>query len=83
MKIETIDEQEEYRLVRCGDRYAVVEVRDGHVLSLHRHDRREGKDTQKGLAEVIGEDGWTSEDSARNGFRALVEEEVHWAEIIW
>ena len=82
-KIEIVDERDEYRLVRRGDRFAVVECRGDKVLSCHRPDRLEAPDTARGMEKVIGAEGWMSEEAARRGFCAMVDDEVHWAEVIW
>ena len=82
-RIEIVEERDEYRLVRRGDRYAVVECRGDKVLSCHCPERREAHDTGQGMAKVIGDEGWMDEDAARRGFRAIVDEEVHWAEVLW
>lgn len=61
MRIETLREENGWRLIRAEDgRCAVVECRAGLVLSLHPRSRREAADTPEGLIQVVGEDGWCS-----------------------
>lgn len=81
MKIETLREAENWRLVRAEDgRCAVVEVRGGRVLSLHPERRREAPDTPDGIAQVVGDDGWRPPAEAEARFARMCRSERRYAE---
>lgn len=84
MRIETLREAENWRLVRAEDgRCAVVEVRGGRVLSLHPHDRREASDTPDGVVHVVEPDGWRPPAEAEARFEEMCRRERRYAERIW
>ena len=84
MKIETLREAECWRLVRAEDgRCAVVEFRAGRVLSLHARKRREAPDTPDGVAQVVGEDGWSQLAEAEERFAKMCRRERRYAERLW
>lgn len=66
-----------------NNRFAVVESRNGHVYSVHGHDRREAPFDEEGMARVVGDDGWFDEESARNAFRQAAGNGEAYARIIW
>jgi hypothetical protein len=84
MRIETLREAENWRLVRADDgRCAVVEIRAGVVLSLHASERREGPDTPEGVAHVVGEDGWRAAAEAEDRFAKMCRRGRRYAERLW
>lgn len=84
MKLETLRQEEAWRLVRAEDgRCAVLECRGGLVLSLHPHGRREASDTAEGMLEAIGADGWSSLAEAEDRFASMRRAERRLAERIW
>ena len=84
MTIETLREAECWRLVRGDDgRCAVVEFRDGLVLSLHSGERREAPETPEGVARVIGADGWSEPAEAEARFARMCRGERRYAERLW
>lgn len=84
MAIRTVDYKETYRLITDEhDHYAVVEVRCGHVYSLHGHHRREAPDSEEGMAQVVGDDGWFDEEAARSCFESAAGGEDYYRQRIW
>lgn len=84
MKIETLREEESWRLVRAEDgRCAVVEARGGRVLSLHAEERREAEDTPDGVVAVVGADGWRAPAEAEARFEEMRRRERRYAERLW
>jgi hypothetical protein len=83
MNIVTVHEAENYRLITDGrGHYAVVEVRDGWVYSLHSHARREAPDTPEGMAAVVG-DGWRERRRATERFLDMLRREKRYSEVLW
>lgn len=83
MRIETLREADGWRLVRAEDgRHAVVECRGGLVLSLHPKARRQAPDSQDGMAQVVGDDGWCDAAEAENRFAKMCRRERRYAERI-
>jgi hypothetical protein len=84
MAIKILDKKESYRLLTDErGHYAVVEVRCGHVYSLHGHHRREAPDSEEGMARVIGSDGWFDEERARCCFNSAAGGETYYSQKIW
>lgn len=81
--IRVLDYKETYRLITDGaGHYSVVEVRCNHVYSLCGHPRREGPDTEEGMAKVVAE-GWLDESAARRCFDAAVKGERYFSQVLW
>lgn len=84
MAIQVLDYKETYRLITDGQgRYAVIEARCNRVYSLHGHHRREGPDTEEGMACVVGPDGWCDERCARRCFDGAVKGELYLKQMLW
>lgn len=84
MAIQVLDHKETYRLITDQHgHYAVVEARCNRVYSLHGHHRREGPDTEEGMACVVGGDGWSDEKSARCCFDRAVKGELYLKQTLW
>lgn len=82
--IRVLDYKETYRLITDeAGKYSVVEVRCSHVYSLCGHPRREGPDNEAGMADVVGEDGWCDEETARRCFDAAVKGERYLKQVLW
>jgi hypothetical protein len=60
-----------FRLIECRGRFAVVEVRNGAAYALGSPDgeRPGASATPQGMAEVVGPEGWTTEEEARRTAR--------------
>ncbi len=83
MNIAIVHEADNYRLITDGDgHYAVIEVRDGWVYSLHSHARHEAPDTPEGMAAVVG-NGWCERKQAAERFLDMLRREKHYSEILW
>lgn len=81
MKIETLRQDDGWRLVRAEDgRHAVVECRGGLVLSLHPEARRQAPDSPDGIAQVVGDDGWCDAAEAESRFARMRRRERRYAE---
>jgi hypothetical protein len=62
-----------FRLIAQGDRYAVVEARDGMVYGLRPEGQRpSAEDGPDGMGTVVAPGDWTDEATARALFRDLV-----------
>lgn len=84
MAIQVIAYKETYRLITDGNgHYAVVESRCNRVYSLHGHHRREGPDSEEGMACVVGKDGWCDEATARCCFERAVKGELYLKQMLW
>jgi hypothetical protein len=83
MNIAIIHEAENYRLITDGEEhYAVIEVRDGWVYSLHSHARNEAPDTQDGMSKVVS-DGWCERKTATGRFLDMLRREKRYSEVLW
>ena len=83
MHAQIVEEVRPYRLIQDDHgRYAVLEVRCGHVYCLDcDHPRHCAEDTPEGMAQIATH--WTDRDHAAQLFRELVEREEYYAERIW
>jgi len=86
--IQVIEQTGSLRLVHCPTRppearYAVIEARDGQVLTLHRQARRAAPDTAAGMAALLAPEDWRGEDEARRAFAAHAREGDHLSRTIW
>jgi hypothetical protein len=73
VRISIIDQRGSFRLIRCASLgYAVVEARGGGVYSLDGAARRRCEDSETGMAEVVGAEGWCDRRAARRRFDRLV-----------
>lgn len=80
-RVEIIAEDEGFRLIGDGGgRFAVLEVRNGRVYSLHTHDRREGADDAAGMTRAVGADGWSGREEAESRYHDMVEGERRYRE---
>ncbi|MGE5505083.1 MAG: hypothetical protein ACM31L_11730 [Actinomycetota bacterium] len=80
-----VQEFRPYRFI-CDEagRYAVIEVRCGHVYCLDcDHPRHEAEDTPEGMAKVVGAHGWGDYDGALKLFRLMVDSEERYGQILW
>ena len=86
MAIQIVSEQRPYRLISDGsNHYAVLETRCGHVYPIHCHNHhpREGApDTVDGMVRVA-RDQWEDALNARSSYQYLVENEEHYAQMLW
>ncbi|HZH28131.1 MAG TPA: hypothetical protein VEY95_13205 [Azospirillaceae bacterium] len=83
MGISVVHEAAQYRMITDGNgRYAVIEVRNGLVYSLHPRDRREAPDTPEGMAAVAA-DQWCDHQKAGTRFVEMLRNETRYAETIW
>lgn len=83
-RVAVIDQQGSFRLIECSPHgYAVVEARGGHVYSMDREMRRESEDSEAGMADVVGDDGWCDRQTASARFEQLVKAGQRYAEKIW
>lgn len=84
MAIEIVERADSFRLISDGrGRFAVVEARAGHVYSVHGHHRREAEDCERGMIEVVGEDGWFDEAAARRCLEEASKGGDAYARMIW
>lgn len=82
--IDIIERADSFLLISDGKgRFAVVESRNGHVYSIHGHDRREAPFDEEGMRHVVGDDGWFDEDSARQALRQARGDGETFARVIW
>jgi len=83
MAIKIVLEEEPYRLITDGaGHYAVIEVRDGCVYSLHCHERHQAPDTPEGMAAVVG-DGWCERTRAMERYEYMTRRETRYGEMLW
>jgi hypothetical protein len=69
--IEIVERKGSFLLLRAGPRFAVVEQRASRAYPM-KPGERDGKPlTPEGLAAVVAEEGWLSEDEARRQLREL------------
>ena len=82
--IDTVEERENYLLLREDERWAVVERRAGRLYAL-RDGWRDGvsPDDEAGLRRLIDPDGWGDEPAARATLAELVARRRQLAERIW
>jgi hypothetical protein len=84
VRISIIDQRGSFRLIRCASLgYAVVEARGGQVYSLDGPARRRCEDSEAGMADAVGAEGWCDRRVARRRFDRLVRTGVRYAEKIW
>lgn len=84
MAIRIVDSKDSFRLVTDEHgNFAVVEVRAGHVYSVHGSHRREARDSEAGIAQVVGEDGWFDERRARACLDEAARRGEDYARMIW
>ncbi len=84
MAIEIVETADTFRLISDGGgRFAVVEARAGHVYSVHGHDRRRAEDSERGMGEVVGDDGWFDEAAARRCLDEAARGGDTYSRIIW
>lgn len=82
--IRVVMEEETYRLITDGEeRFAVIEVRAGHVYSLDPRHTLEARDSADGMGKVVGPRGWRSHADAQRIFDHMVRGERHLAECLW
>lgn len=85
-----VEENGSFRLIECGGRYAVVEMRDGTVYGLHAAPapddgagRPEAPDTPARMADVVPSSDWMDEAQARGRFDEVVARGDGLARRIW
>lgn len=82
-RVDIIEQKGSFRLIRCSiHRYAVIEARGGLVYSMDGHLRRQSADTEAGMMDVVGADGWRDRDVAHARFDQLVKAGVRLAQKI-
>ena len=68
--VRIVEEQASYLLLARGDRFAVLERRNGQFYNLHRGRREPDPLTDRGAEHAIGND-WCDEISARRLFNEI------------
>jgi len=63
--IKIVEQHGSFLLIRAGPRFAVVERRAGRVYPMKPGEREDEPLTPEGLAAAIAEEGWLSENEAR------------------
>lgn len=83
-RVSIVEQHGSFRLIECLlHGYAVVEARGGQVYSIDGPARRQSEDSEVGMIDVVGTEGWRNLDAARARFDRLVLTGVRFAEKIW
>lgn len=80
--VHIVEERAPYLLLAHGDRFAVVERRNGRLYNLHCGGRAPGLMTDAGAVAVVG-DSWCDETRARQVFEDVVSRYTDMAERLW
>jgi len=80
--VHVVEERAPYLLLARGDRFAVVERRNGQLYGLPRDHRAPAPMTDEGVARLIG-DGWSDEVAARRAFDDIARRYAELAERLW
>jgi hypothetical protein len=70
-KFDIVEEHGSLLLIRAGARFAVVEKRAGRVYPMMPGERESEPMSAEGMAKVMAEEGWLSEQEARQLFKEL------------
>jgi hypothetical protein len=77
--VRIVEEQASYLLLARGDRFAVLERRNGQFYNLHRGRREPDPLTDRGAEHAVGTD-WCDEISARRLFDEITTQYRQFAE---
>jgi hypothetical protein len=81
-RIHIVEERAPYLLLASGDRFAVVERRNGQFFALRSGERVPAPATPSGAEAVVGDD-WQDEAAARQQFEEIVTRYKDLEERIW
>jgi hypothetical protein len=70
-KFDIVEAHGSFLLIRAGARFAVVEKRAGRFYPMMPGDRESEPMSAEGMAKVMAEEGWLSEQEARQLFKEL------------